>query len=278
MSAQMLFVEDDADLRDLLTRTFRRAGYQVTPAATGGEAVELLATVVPDRPRFDVVLSDIALGDREEIDGAEVMLVARRRPDPPEVILLTGQATIETAQAAVRAGAFDYVQKPCPLPRLLARVGEAVERQRSRVHGFRFTAGPAAADGAGEPVEPAQPTPVGPAGPAAEAEDGGRHLVAGALRIDTHRHEVWFDGRPLHVTPIEYTILVSLAATPERVVPYGELARRTHGEDLVWEAADAHDVLRHHVRNLRRKMDRRYLTSVRGAGYMLDPQGAGKVK
>ena len=119
--------------------------------------------------------------------------------------------------------------------------------------------------------------PAPPAG-APVGDPGDRYLVAGALRIDTHRHEVRFDDRPLHVTPIEYTILVRLAATPERVVPYRELASQTHGDDLVWEAADAHDVLRHHVRNLRRKMDRRYLTSVRGAGYMLDPQGPGRVK
>jgi DNA-binding response OmpR family regulator len=58
------------------------------------------------------------------------------------------------------------------------------------------------------------------------------------------------------------------------VVGYGELARRTHGEDLFWNEADARDVLRYHVRNLRRKIDRSYLVSVRGAGYMLDPQGA----
>ena len=94
MSAQMLFVEDNTDLREVLTHTSRRAGYQVTPTASGGEAMELLATVAPGRPQLNVVLSDIALGDRGEIDGTEVMAVARRRPDPPEVILLTGHAKL----------------------------------------------------------------------------------------------------------------------------------------------------------------------------------------
>ena len=257
MSAQMLFVEDDAEC-GRCSHTFRRAGYQVTPAASGGEAVELLATVAPDRPRFDVVLSDIALGDREEIDGTEVMVVARRRPDPPEVILLTGHATLETAQAALRAGAFDYFQKPCPVPRLLARVGEAVERQRM----------PAACRAQAAPARPRcrrrrapEPAPAARRRARAEAQADDRYLVAGALRIDTHRHEVWFGELPLHVTPIEFTILGRLATTPERVVPYVEPARLTHGEDLIRDEADAHDVLRHHVRNLRRKMDRRYLTS-----------------
>jgi two-component system response regulator QseB len=118
----------------------------------------------------------------------------------------------------------------------------------------------------GQGLEQARQTASRPEAPA-------RDLCAGALRVDTYRHEVWFDERRVHVTPTEFAILAHLAATPEQVVGYGDLARHTHGEDLAWNEADARDVLRYHIRNLRRKIDRRYLASVRGAGYMLDPQG-----
>jgi DNA-binding response OmpR family regulator len=72
------------------------------------------------------------------------------------------------------------------------------------------------------------------------------------------------------MTPTEYTLLTCLATTPGRVVTYSDIANQTHSEHL--DDTEAHELLRWHVRNLRHKLDRRYLVSVRGVGYMLiDP-------
>jgi DNA-binding response OmpR family regulator len=206
-----------------------------------------------------------------EIDGIEVMNVARQQATPPEVILLTGQSSVETAIAAVRAGAFDYMIKPCLVPRLLARVAEAVDQHRTRQQVLAHASAEQAV-GEPEPVAPAPDAPAAPTAPAeaAEAAEADRYLSVGQLRIDTYRREVCFAQEPLHITPTEYTILVELAARPERVVGYSELAFATHGVDL--DASEAHDLLRHHVRNLRRKLAAGYLVGVRSTGYMLDPQ------
>lgn len=267
MTAHILFVEDDDELRELIARALHKAGYRVTQAADGGQAIELLTQASDERLSFDVMLTDIVMG---EIDGTEVMKIARSQPEPPEVIVLTGNGTLQTAMEAVRAGAFDYILKPCMVPRLLARVSAAVERHRGTRSQPRSSE-PALANGdselpvavdeslpADEPVLPVWPTD--------------RYLVAGRLRIDTYRHEVWFEERLMHVTPTEYEILTCLAAVPGRVVAYHEIALRTH--NVAMENAEAHDVLRHHVRNLRRKFERRYLVGVRRVGYMLDIHAA----
>jgi DNA-binding response OmpR family regulator len=267
MNAHVLFVEDDSDLRELIMRSLQKAGYQVTEAANGTQAIELLTLTDDARPAFDVVLTDIVMG---EIDGTEVMKVARSQPDPPEVILLTGNGTLQTAMESVRAGAFDYLLKPCLIPRLLTRISAAVERHRqvqAQAHTDEAVRQPETV------LTPSAPGPDVVINGDSDPETGpGRYLTVGFLRVDTYRHEVWFDEQLLRVTPTEYEILACLATVPGRVVSYSDIAYHTHNTTM--EASDAHDVLRHHIRNLRRKFDRRYLVGVRGVGYMLDAQSA----
>jgi two-component system OmpR family response regulator len=71
----------------------------------------------------------------------------------------------------------------------------------------------------------------------------------------------------VHVTLTEYTILSYLAATPERVVSFDDIAAQIHDEDF--DQSRARPLLAWHIGNLRKKIDRRYLLSVRGVGYML---------
>jgi DNA-binding response OmpR family regulator len=94
-----------------------------------------------------------------------------------------------------------------------------------------------------------------------------RYLEVGDLHIDTHRHEATFCEQPLRLTPIEFGILSYLAATPERVVPYSEIAQATHATTI--NPHEARALLGRHIRNLRHKLDARYLVNVRGVGYML---------
>jgi DNA-binding response OmpR family regulator len=95
-----------------------------------------------------------------------------------------------------------------------------------------------------------------------------RYMRVGQLHIDTYRHEVSFAEKPLHLTPTEYMIVACLAATPGRVVSYGDIVRSIRGYEI--EESEAHELLRTHIRNLRRKVDRRYVVSVYAVGYMLD--------
>src|SRR5687767_14511921 len=72
------------------------------------------------------------------VDGMEVLRRVHERPNPPEVIMLTGQATVETAVEAMKLGAYDYLTKPYRIAELDARVRQAVEKRRLRVDNLRL--------------------------------------------------------------------------------------------------------------------------------------------
>lgn len=290
MKAHILLVEDDTSMRDIIAQALTHENYQVTQAADGRAAIDLLTSARASDHPYEVVITDIVMND---IDGIEVMNCARSQPYEPEVMLLTGHASLDTAIAAVRAGAFDYLQKPCRIIRLLERVAAAIERRRSR---HRQTEEARALQRIVEVIKHIEPSEESDGDllinmaaamrtsltsdkqeadtrqhhPPHAEENEERYLRVGELSIDTFRHEVWFVNDRLHITPTEYTILSYLAAIPGRVANYASIAAHSHGDSI--DETEAHELLRWHVRNLRNKFDRRYLVSVRGVGYMLiDP-------
>jgi DNA-binding NtrC family response regulator len=123
-TAAILVVDDDEAFRRALTRELSRSGYEVVGAGSGEEALHRLAEREPD-----VVLLDLRLPDR---DGLEVLAAVRAASPGTDVIMLTGHGSIDTAIQSVRAGAFDYVAKPCPLDELEVRIQRALERQSLR--------------------------------------------------------------------------------------------------------------------------------------------------
>jgi DNA-binding response OmpR family regulator len=279
MTTRILVAEDDTELRKLILQGLQKAGYEVAQAESGEQAIDLLRQ---EDAAFDAVVTDIVMGN---IDGTEVMKVARALPSAPEVILLTGYGSLESAMVAIRAGAFDYLLKPCRMAQLLERVQAALELRAARLRqaydaeAWQRTAavvthlqnqnGIPAAQSSLPPAAdlPVTPPPQRPSSSPAEQR---RYLVVGGLRVDTHRHEIWFGEQNLHVTPTEYSVLARLAATPERVVTFDELADEIHEENF--DRTKARALLSWHIHNLRQKIDRRYLVSVRGTGYMLvDP-------
>jgi DNA-binding NtrC family response regulator len=119
--ASVLVVDDDAAFRGVLTSELARMDFDVRGAESGEAALECLAAWEPD-----VVLLDLRLPG---IDGLDALKAIRERASRTEVIMLTGHGTIDTALDSVRAGAFDYVAKPCPLDELEVRIRRAMERQ-----------------------------------------------------------------------------------------------------------------------------------------------------
>lgn len=263
MTKRVLVVEDSDALRDWLTRVLQRAEYGVTQATSGEEAITMLQQTGDQRMPFDVVITDIMMGD---VDGVKVMQAARNQPSPPEVILVTSYGSLETAAHAVRLGAFDYLQKPVQPHVLLTQVAAAAERRAERLRQATEAAAWRAVADVVSKVLPNETSAIPSAAPKAE-----RYLTVGLLQIDTQRREIWFNNERVAVTPIEYTILITLGETPAIVVTYGELVRRTHA--IAVSEREAYGLLRTHVRNLRHKIERNYLISVRGVGYMLDASG-----
>jgi two-component system response regulator FlrC len=119
-SLPLLIVEDDRDLRDALCITLELAGYAVIPATDGSEA---LATM--QRRRVGLVISDIQM---QPMDGLGLLREIKRVHPHVPVVLMTAFGDIESAVAAMRAGASDYLPKPFEPASLLAQV----ERYRLR--------------------------------------------------------------------------------------------------------------------------------------------------
>src|SRR5438874_9235975 len=111
--ARALIVDDDAEILGLLGELVEREGFSVTRAATMAEAREAITATTPD-----VLLVDIHLPDGSGLDLLEDL-----GPAPPEVVLITGQSSVETAVDALRRGATDYLTKPVDVARLRMMLG-----------------------------------------------------------------------------------------------------------------------------------------------------------
>lgn len=129
-SARILIAEDEANLRLVLQKELERLGYRVQAAQDGEAALRKL-----EESNVDVLLCDINM---PRIDGMEVLRRVHERPNPPEVIMLTGQATVETAVEAMKLGAYDYITKPYTVAELDVRVRQAAEKRRLRVDNLRL--------------------------------------------------------------------------------------------------------------------------------------------
>ena len=128
----ILVVDDEAEIRTSLEEILREEGYSVAGAASAAEALVL----IQDAP-YDVVLLDIWLPDR---DGLEVLSDIRQLASEtrPEVIIISGHGTIETAVKATKLGAYDFLEKPLSLDRTLIVVKNAVEARRLRTENQEF--------------------------------------------------------------------------------------------------------------------------------------------
>jgi DNA-binding NtrC family response regulator len=122
--SRLLLVEDDPALQFTIQTALEAEGYQVDAVSTTGDAIERLGG-----DAYPIVISDIYI---DEHTGLDILDAARRRDPLCSVILMTGRGSIETAVAATRGGAFDYLAKPFALDVII----DAVERaEASRAGG-----------------------------------------------------------------------------------------------------------------------------------------------
>jgi len=105
-------------------------GHDVRVVPDGEAALKLL-----EESNVDVLLSDINMPN---LDGMELLRRVHQRPNPPEVIMLTGHATVESAIEAMKLGAYDYLSKPYRIAELDALVKQAAEKRRLRVDNARL--------------------------------------------------------------------------------------------------------------------------------------------
>jgi DNA-binding response OmpR family regulator len=180
----------------------------------------------------DLIVLDLMLPD---VSGEEICEEVRSRSDVP-IVMLTAKASEEERVGGLVAGADDYLVKPFSPRELVARVRAVLRRtggvETPLVEVLRF--------------------------------DEGR------LEIDTVKHAVLRDGRPVDLTPNEYKLLLALASYPGRAYSRFELVNRVQGYDYDGDERTI-DV---HIKNLRKKIEPdparpRYVETVTGVGYRL---------
>src|SRR5207245_2889795 len=127
-SLNILVVDDEPDLREMLTRSFAREGHRVLSVADGQAAIERAGG-----EHFDIVLLDVALGAGP--DGYEVCRTLRSRRNVVPIIMLTALDSEADAVLGLEAGADDYVTKPFGLAELRSRIRAVLRRTGTRALG-----------------------------------------------------------------------------------------------------------------------------------------------
>jgi two-component system response regulator AtoC len=123
-SIKLLIAEDEKNLGLVLQREMSRLGHQVTLVHDAEAAIKTAREA-----EFDVALLDIMMPGRS---GLEVLRELRQQDQPPEVLMMTGHATVETALQAMKLGAYDYLTKPCHIRELEAIINKAYEKRQLR--------------------------------------------------------------------------------------------------------------------------------------------------
>jgi DNA-binding response OmpR family regulator len=275
--AHILVVDDEGANRYSVSKTLQRVGYIVNEAASGEEALDFV-----DNQEYDVVLSDIRM---QGIDGVELLRRIKEQSPDAIVILMTGYASLGTAVEALRLGAHDYLIKPSSSQDIRQSVSRGIERARNLRRRRRlletikndvFELTRADREAANAAFDPSPPDDLGQDiynGTVPDSSSNSMQL--GPLTVHTGRYQISIEDKPIDLTPTEFDLLLYLAAHRGRVVPCHELVREVRGYTV--DEAEAREVIRPHVSNLRRKLkdagqEEDIIVNVRGIGYRLNDQ------
>jgi DNA-binding response OmpR family regulator len=192
-AGRALLVEDEPNIRELVSLHLGIEGLHVTPAADGEEAIRLAST-----EPFDVVVLDLML---PKIDGVTVCRAIRRTDSNSDVpiLMLTARREESDKVVGLESGADDYLTKPFGVRELVARVRALMRRPRVAKTGEASTASA---------------------------------VVAGPIRVDPARRQVHVRGRAVDLTPHEFDVLYLLAASPGIVFTRDILLERVWTNDI----------------------------------------------
>lgn len=218
---RVLAVESDSQDADLLILGLRRHGYTAEQVRTGGEALQQYR-------KADLLLVDLDLPD---LDGVELCRSIRAVCDVA-IIVVTARDTELDRVLSLRAGADDYVVKPCSLTELTARIEAVMRRVR---------------------LQPFVPKDV---------------IAVGSLHIDHRAREIQLDGRYIDVTRKEFDLLYLLASRPGAVFSRRQIMTQVWSDPR----AKPGRTIDTHVSSLRSKLgSSRWITTVRGVGFRFGP-------
>ena len=228
----VLVVEDEEDIRELVSYNLLKEGYQVAGVASGEDALAAIASKPPDLVLLDLMLPGL--------DGLSVCRKLKGDPQTESipVVLLTAKGEEADIVVGLNMGADDYITKPFSPKVLLARLRAVLRR-----------AGAQADSSADEE----------------EAEEGAGIVEIRDLMIHPGRHEVFVRGGPVELTATEFKLLHFLAQRPGWVFTRQQILDGVHGDNyaITDRAVDVQVV------GLRKKLGAAgsYIETVRGVGY-----------
>jgi DNA-binding response OmpR family regulator len=273
-NAVVLVVDDEETIRYSVARTLQKAGYQVMEASSGEEALSMLA----DRPA-EVVLTDIRMPPG--LDGVELLRRIKSIDSDIVVILMTAFPDLASAVEALRLGAHDYLLKPSSGPDVRMSVARGVERARnlrrrrellSVIRSNLVELSTAPDEKFASQYHTQQVVAANARDLPIELNSEGV-MTLGALTIYPGRYKISIEDTSIDLTPTEFDLLLYLAAHRGRVVSCHELVREVRNYNV--DEAEAREVIRPHVSNLRRKLKEcgdyeDLIVNVRGIGYRLN--------
>ncbi|MGO8752765.1 MAG: response regulator transcription factor [Thermoguttaceae bacterium] len=227
----VLVVEDEEDIRELVSYTLLKEGYQVVTVGSGEDALAIAEAQPPDLILLDLMLPGI--------DGMVVCqrLRAGTKNAKTPIVMLTAKSEERDIVAGLTIGANDYIAKPFSREVLMARVRAALRNS---------TVPPGSHEQAGDP------------------EDS---IRIHTLMIHVGRHAVLVEGRPVDLSATEFRVLHFLAKRPGWVFTREQILDAVHGDNyaITPRAIDVQIV------GLRRKLAEagKYIETVRGVGYRL---------
>jgi DNA-binding response OmpR family regulator len=257
---RLLIVDDEPNIRSSLGRALSLLGYTVAEAATGQEALLMLA-----KSSYDLMVLDIRMPG---LDGIEVMARARQLSPELLIVILTGHATLESAIAAVKSEAIDYLQKPASIQEIAQVVTRSLEKRAGQRQRQRLV------EVMGEALEALRQTEHSPA-PALTPPDLLDILYLHPLKLDRYKRLLMLtdESAPsLHLTEGETAILACLMMCPDQILSCRDLIEAGWGYSA--SEKEAQNIIRPHICRLRSKLNTiiphlTLLHTVRKRGYVL---------
>jgi len=125
LSTKILIIDDEAPIRDVLSASLRDEGYQVSLAHDGESGLQAIRDIQPD-----IVFQDIWMPGK--YDGIEVLTLARKEFPNVEFVMISGHGTIETAVKATKLGAWDFIEKPLSMDKILIDISNILSFQQQK--------------------------------------------------------------------------------------------------------------------------------------------------